>query len=123
MTTATPTADGPMPGTDTALVQGILAGDALAFERLMRQHNRRLFRVARSILRDDADAEDAVQDGYIEAHRALTGFRGESRLSTWLTRIVVNQALARRRARRMPPGAETDLDTLADEGTDDIVQT
>ena len=108
---------------DNALIDGILAGDALAFERMMRQHNRRLFRVARSILRDDAEAEDAVQDGYIEAHRALRGFRGESRLSTWLTRIVVNQALAHRRARRPSRDAETDLDTLPDLGNDEIVPT
>ncbi|NMG46279.1 RNA polymerase sigma factor, partial [Aromatoleum toluvorans] len=117
MTTATST-----PESDTALVQGILAGNVFAFERLMRQNNRRLFRVARSILRDDAEAEDAVQDGYIEAHRALGGFRGESQLSTWLTRIVVNQALARRRARR-PEASDTGLDTLVDEGTDDVIQT
>lgn len=118
MTTATPT-----PEPDTALVRGILAGNVFAFERLMRQNNRRLFRVARSILRDDAEAEDAVQDGYIEAHRALGGFRGESRLSTWLTRIVINQALARRRARRPADAADIELDALADDGTDDIVQT
>ena len=108
---------------DNALVESILAGDAFAFERMMRQHNRRLFRVARSILRDDAEAEDAVQDGYIEAHRALGRFRGESRLSTWLTRIVVNQALARRRVRRSSIDAEADLDTVPDHGDDDIPQT
>ncbi|HJV28827.1 MAG TPA: RNA polymerase sigma factor [Aromatoleum sp.] len=101
------------PGTDTALVDRILAGDVLAFERMMRLHNRRLFRVARSILRDDAEAEDAVQDGYIEAHRALAGFRGEAKLSTWLTRIIVNQALARRRRPHMPVATEEELDTLA----------
>ncbi|BAL23983.1 RNA polymerase sigma factor [Azoarcus sp. KH32C] len=101
------------PATETALVTRILAGDTLAFERMMRQHNRRLFRVARSILRDDADAEDAVQDGYIEAHRALAGFRGDAKLSTWLTRIIVNQALARRRRRNMPVATEEELDTLA----------
>ena len=98
---------------DAALVSRILAGDALAFEQLMRQHNRRLFRVARSILRDDAEAEDAVQDGYIEAHRALAGFRGEARLSTWLTRVIVNQALARRRRRNMPTATEQEIETAA----------
>lgn len=111
------------PDSDNALVEGILAGNPFAFERLMRQHNRRLFRVARSILRDDAEAEDAVQDSYIEAHRALRGFRGESRLSTWLTRIVVNQALAHRRARRSSADTDTDLDTLPDHGDDEILQT
>lgn len=114
---------GSTPESDNALVEGILAGDAFAFERLMRQHNRRLFRVARSILRDDAEAEDAVQDSYIEAHRALHGFRGESSLSTWLTRIVVNQALAHRRARRSSGDTDTDLDTVPDRSNDEIVQT
>jgi len=69
------------------------------FERLMRQHNQRLFRVARSILREDADAEDALQDAYVQAYRKLGDFRGESELSTWLTRIVINQALMRARQR------------------------
>ncbi|WP_407278329.1 RNA polymerase sigma factor [Aromatoleum evansii] len=114
---------GSSPESDRALIECILAGEVLAFERLMRQHNRRLFRVARSILRDDAEAEDAVQDGYIEAHRALRNFRGESRLSTWLTRIVVNQALAHRRARRSAGDADTDLDTLPDHGDHEIAQT
>jgi RNA polymerase sigma-70 factor (ECF subfamily) len=66
-----------------------------AFERLMRQYNQRLFRVARSIVRDDADAEDALQDAYVQAYRKLSEFRGEAELSTWLTRIVINQALMR----------------------------
>ncbi|MCB1930446.1 MAG: sigma-70 family RNA polymerase sigma factor, partial [Rhodocyclaceae bacterium] len=66
----------------------------MALEQLMRANNRRLFRTARSILRNDADAEDAVQDSYISAYHALEQFRGQSSLSTWLTRIVVNKALA-----------------------------
>jgi RNA polymerase sigma-70 factor (ECF subfamily) len=66
----------------------------------MRQHNQRLFRVARSILREDADAEDALQDAYVQAYRKLDEFRGHSELSTWLTRIVINQALMRMRSRR-----------------------
>jgi RNA polymerase sigma-70 factor (ECF subfamily) len=69
------------------------------FERLMRQYNQRLFRVARSIVRDDADAEDALQDAYVQAFRKLDGFRGDAELSTWLTRIVINQALMRVRRR------------------------
>ena len=70
------------------------------FERIMRQYNQRLFRVARSILRDDADAEDALQDAYVQAYRKLGDFRGDAELSTWLTRIVINQALMRARKRR-----------------------
>ena len=73
---------------------------AAEFERLMRQYNQRLFRVARAILKDDADAEDALQDAYIQAYRKLGEFRGDAELSTWLTRIVINQALMRVRKRR-----------------------
>lgn len=88
---------------DAALACSIVAGEPGAFEQLMRQHNRRLFRVARSILRDDAEAEDALQEGYIKAHSAMAGFRGDARLSTWLTRIIVNQALESRRRRPVEP--------------------
>lgn len=95
---------------DAALAHSIAIGEAGAFERLMRQHNRRLFRVARSILRDDAEAEDALQEGYIKAHRAMAGFRGDARLSTWLTRIIVNQALERRRSRN---GADAQAEGVA----------
>lgn len=64
-----------------------------AFEALMRRHNRRLFRTARAILREDAAAEDALQEAYVAAYRKLDTFRGDAEMSTWLTRIVVNQAL------------------------------
>ena len=70
------------------------------FERLMRTHNQRLFRVARSILKDDAEAEDALQDAYVQAYRKLNDFRGDAAVSTWLTRIVINQALMRLRQRK-----------------------
>jgi RNA polymerase sigma-70 factor (ECF subfamily) len=82
---------------DMELVERVRAGDASAMEALMRRHNRMLFRTARAILRDDAEAEDAVQDAYIAAHRALGAFRGEAKLSTWLVRIAANEALMRRR--------------------------
>jgi RNA polymerase sigma-70 factor (ECF subfamily) len=68
-----------------------------ALEALMRLHNRTLYRTARAILRDDAEAEDAVQEAYLQAYRALGKFRGESKLSTWLVRITANEALMRRR--------------------------
>jgi RNA polymerase sigma-70 factor (ECF subfamily) len=73
--------------------------DLDAFEALMRQHNRMLFRTARAILRDDAEAEEALQDAYIKAYRNLDQFRGESKLSTWLVRITANEALMRLRKR------------------------
>jgi RNA polymerase sigma-70 factor (ECF subfamily) len=82
---------------EAALLERILAGDSAAFAELMRKYNRRLYRVARSVLRDDTEAEDALQDAYLQAYRALPGFRGQSSLSTWLTRIVVNAALVHRR--------------------------
>ena len=84
---------------DPELVERILGGDMRALEALMRRHNRVLYRTARAILRDDAEAEDAVQEAYIQAYRALGSFRGESKLSTWLVRIAANEALMRRRKR------------------------
>jgi RNA polymerase sigma-70 factor (ECF subfamily) len=83
--------------TDAALAERVAARDVHAFEELMRLHNRRLFRTARAILKSDADADDAVQDAYIAAYRGIGAFRGDARLSTWLTRIVVNEAYARLR--------------------------
>lgn len=86
------------------------------FEALMRRHNRMLFRTARAILRDDAEAEEALQDAYLKAYRSMDQFRGDSKLSTWLVRITANEALMRlrKRVRRaeivdlFPAGAEAD---------------
>lgn len=88
---------GALPRDHGDLARRIAAGDTAAFEQLMRRHNRPLFRAARSILKDDAEAEDALQDAYLLAFRNMDKFRGESSLSTWLTRIVVNEAIARAR--------------------------
>lgn len=82
---------------DTELAEQIGLGDARALELMMRRHNRLLFRTARSILRDEAEAEDCVQETYLKAFRTMGSFRGESKLSTWLTRIVINSALAKMR--------------------------
>lgn len=79
------------------LISCAAAGDGAAFEVLMRRYNQLLFRTARSILKSDEDAEDAVQEAYLRAWRALGSFREESRLSTWLVRIVINEALGRLR--------------------------
>lgn len=84
---------------DGELARRIAAGDQHAFRFLMRLHNQRLYRTARSILRDDAEAEDAVQDAWVLAYRAIGGYRGDAKLSTWLVRIVVNEAIARSRKR------------------------
>ena len=82
---------------DTALVALAAVGDTTAFEAIMRRYNRVLFRTARSILRNDDDAEDALQEAYLRAWRSFAGFRAEARVSTWLVRIVINEALGRLR--------------------------
>jgi RNA polymerase sigma-70 factor, ECF subfamily len=84
---------------DDALLVLLRQGQPGAYEQLMRRYNRLLFRAARSILRDDAEAEDAVQEAYLRAFKALESFRGESSLGTWLARIVINQALQQQRKR------------------------
>src|SRR3982751_6638754 len=107
---------------DAELVRRAAGGEAAAFEVVMRRYNRMLFRTARAILRDDAEAEDALQEAYLQAYRSLAGFRGEARLSTWLARIVANEALMRlrkqaRRAEIVPmqsADATAGLDQLSD---------
>ena len=84
---------------DAELAARAAAGDDRAFEAIMRRHNRLLFRTARSILRSDAESEDALQEAYVRAWRALASFRADSKLSTWLVRIVINEALGRLRRR------------------------
>jgi RNA polymerase sigma-70 factor (ECF subfamily) len=86
--------------TDEEIVLRVLGGDTPLFEVLMRRYNQRLYRAARAILHNDADAEDAVQHAYLNAYRNLSQFEGRSRFSTWLIRIVVYQALAHRRRSR-----------------------
>ena len=85
---------------DADLVARVRAGDTAVYEVLIRRHNQRLFRAARAILRDDDEAEDVVQQVWVSAYQNLGGFRGDAALSTWLTRIVVNEALGRRRRRQ-----------------------
>jgi RNA polymerase sigma-70 factor (ECF subfamily) len=85
---------------DEEVVARVLAGDTSLFEILMRRYNQRLFRVARGILADDAEAEDVAQEAWLRAFRELAGFRGEARFSTWLTRIACHDALARVHKRR-----------------------
>lgn len=82
---------------DVVLVERISGGDQRAFESLMRRYNGELFRIARSIVKDDSDAEDVLQDSYIDAYRHIHDFRGGSQVGTWLTRIVINHALMRLR--------------------------
>ena len=83
--------------TDEEIAHRVSSGDVQMFEVLMRRYNQRLYRTARAILQDDAEAEDAVQQTYLNAYRHLDQFEGRAQFSTWLTRIVVYEALARRR--------------------------
>lgn len=87
---------------DADLARRIAAGDTAAFERLMQQYNQRLYRLARVTLRHDGDAEDALQDAYLQAYRAMGNFRGEASLATWLSQLVMNECLnrLRKQARR-----------------------
>jgi len=82
------------------LLAGLRRGDDHAFATLVRQHGGRMLATARRLLRDDDEAEDAVQEAFVSAARAIDGFAGDSKLSTWLHRIVVNTALMRLRSRR-----------------------
>ena len=82
---------------ESSLVRRVVNGDHAAFEQLMRTHNRRLYRLARASLRDDAEAKDALQDAYLCAYRSMAQFRGEAALSTWLSRLVLNECLGRHR--------------------------
>ena len=86
---------------DAELARLVGDGDEAAIRLLTKRHNQTLFRTARAILREDAEAEDAVQEAYIKAIRAIKNFRSDAKLSTWLIRITVNEALAiLRRTRR-----------------------
>jgi RNA polymerase sigma-70 factor (ECF subfamily) len=93
------TAPGAAALSEAELALRIGAGDTAALEALMRRYNRTLFRTARAILRDDGEAEEALQDAYLKVFRSIAQFRGDSKLSTWLVRIVANEALMRRRKR------------------------
>jgi RNA polymerase sigma-70 factor (ECF subfamily) len=79
---------------DEEVVAQVLRGETEMFEVIMRRHNQRLYRVARSILRNDSRAEDVVQEAYVRAYEHLAQFAGRAKFSTWLTRITVNEALA-----------------------------
>src|SRR5690348_781898 len=85
---------------DARLAAAVAAGDRLAVTLVLRRHNQRLFRAAWSVLKNRADAEEAVQEGYLKAFAAIDRFEAGSSLATWLTRIVVNAAISRLRASR-----------------------
>ncbi|WP_242539847.1 RNA polymerase sigma factor [Trinickia mobilis] len=101
---------------DLSIVRRIAAGDRAAFELLMRRHNRRLYRLARATLRNDAEAEDALQDAYMSAYRSIGQFRGDAALLTWLSRLVLNECFGRlrRETRRQNVFPIVDLNPHAD---------
>jgi RNA polymerase sigma-70 factor (ECF subfamily) len=95
------------PSDDAELVRRALTRDDTAFRTIMERHNRRLYRIARGILRNDSEAEDVVQEAYVKAFTSLGGFRGDSGLATWLSRITMNEALGRLRRERPTVELET----------------
>jgi RNA polymerase sigma-70 factor (ECF subfamily) len=102
--------------TDEALVARARARDAAAFELLMRRHNQRVYRVVRSLLRDPAEIEDAIQQAYLQAFSHLDQFGGNARWSTWVCRIAINEALARIRQR----GRFVSIDAASEEAMADF---
>jgi RNA polymerase sigma-70 factor, ECF subfamily len=97
---------------DEEVVARVLGGETALFEILMRRYNQRLYRVARVILREDGEAEDVMQDAYVRAYEHLNQFAGKAAFSTWLTRIAIHEALARKRRR----GRIEELDALPANG-------
>lgn len=85
---------------DEDVVARVLRGETALFEILLRRHNQRVFRVARSVLRDDLEAEDVMQQAYVDAYAHLSQFAGQAKFSTWLTRIAFHEALARLKRHR-----------------------
>ncbi len=107
---------------ERSMAQRVAAGDRTQFEKIMRRYNQRLYRLARAALRDDAEAEDALQEAYLAAYRSMGRFRGESSLSTWLSRLVLNECLGRlrrsERRRRVMPIVSSALEINAVAGGD-----
>lgn len=106
---------------EAELLAQLRAGRSSAYAALMRRNNQRLYRLARGILRDDAEAEEAVQEGYVRAFTRLDGFKGEANLATWLSRIVLNEALGRLR-RRLPTVELSDAAAGLGDGEAGLVQ-
>ncbi|WP_287290468.1 RNA polymerase sigma factor [Mesorhizobium sp.] len=106
--TVMPAASGEM-----QLVGRALAREGGAFHTIIKMHNQRLYRIARSVVRNDSEAKDIVQEAYVRAFAQLGDFRGESSLATWLSRIVINEALGRLRKRRrtvaMPQNLQAEI--------------
>jgi len=118
LTTFPATPDLHDPQADAALVARAIRGEAAAFEAIMRRHNRLLFRSARGIVGDDAEAQDVVQESWLKAFASLQGFRGESALGTWLARIAIRVAIDTQRRR----GRIVSLDEPPVPGTEPVAE-
>ncbi len=105
---------------DAELIELALGGEGAAFNAIMKRYNQRLYRVARAVVRDDSEAEDVLQESYMRAFAALSKFRGEASLATWLTRITLNEALSSVRKRRATDPLTT-LDSITDQGEDHMI--
>jgi RNA polymerase sigma-70 factor (ECF subfamily) len=103
--------DDPRLFSEAKLVERARRGDVLAFRIIMERHNQRLYRIARALMKDDSEAEDVVQESYLRAFSNISKFRGTALLSTWLTRIVLNEAIGRKRKQR-PTISLDDLDSV-----------
>lgn len=114
-TTVTPNEDSVHP--DLALLEKVKAGDLSAFEQLMRQYDRQIFRIALHITQNREDAEDIVQDTFLKAFTKLDQFQGNSKFYTWLVRIAVNESLMRLRKRRAHKIVSMDEDIQTEEGS------
>jgi RNA polymerase sigma-70 factor (ECF subfamily) len=113
--------DGTLAAGEPALVERAKSGDQSAFRAIMDQHNRRLYRVARAVMKDDTEAEDVVQETYLRAFSNLAKFRGESSLATWLTRIALNEAMGRKRKQRITVTLES-VETAQEDTSAQIIQ-
>jgi RNA polymerase sigma-70 factor, ECF subfamily len=101
------------PMDDEQVIERVCAGEVELFELVMRRHNQRIYRTVRSILRDDDEAVDVMQEAYLNAYSHLRDFSGRARFATWLTRIAVHEAFARlRRRRRLEPLDDSDSESL-----------
>ena len=97
---------------DMETIQQVLDGNTAMFELLMRRYNERIYRAARSIVRDEQEAEDVMQQAYVNAFTHLRQFNGSAQFSTWLTRIAINEALARVRRRGRYEAFDDDLSNV-----------
>jgi RNA polymerase sigma-70 factor, ECF subfamily len=109
--------------TDEQVIQQVLGGQTALFEILMRRYNERVYRIARAIVRNDGEAEDVMQQAYVNAYANLRQFAGRARFSTWLTRIAINESLSRVRRRDQYEPFDDDLSNvepfMAESSSDD----